>query len=61
LYFCNIIFLSFTDNLGELLIDQEINIARLAEGHSVKRVRVRHNVIRDKRIAEAQTSLRLGR
>jgi len=44
-----------------LLIDQEINIARLAEGHSVKRVRVRHNVMRDKRIAEAQTSLRLGR
>jgi len=54
-------FSSFTDCLGELIIDQEINIERLVEGHSVKRVRIRHNVTRDKRIAEAQASLRSGR
>ncbi|XP_071574702.1 uncharacterized protein [Temnothorax nylanderi] len=47
------------DNLGELLIDQEINIGRLTEGRSVKRVR--HNKMRDKRIAEAQAYLNLGR
>ncbi|XP_071581238.1 uncharacterized protein [Temnothorax nylanderi] len=51
----------FVHNLGELLLDQEINIGRLAEGRSVKRVRVRHNVTRDKRIAEAQASLSSGR
>lgn len=56
-----IIFLSFTDCLGELFIDQEINIGRLTEGRNVKRVRVRHNVSRNKRIAEAQASLSLGR
>lgn len=51
----------FTDNLSDLITDQEISIARLVEGHSVKRVRVRHNTIRDKRIAEAQSLLTSGR
>ncbi|XP_067204809.1 uncharacterized protein [Linepithema humile] len=51
----------FLQSLGELLIDQEINIERLAEGRSVKRVRIRHNIVRDKQIAEAQVNLSSGR
>lgn len=51
----------FADNLSGLITDQEINIARLTEGRSEKRVRVKHNVIRDKRIAQAQLLLASGR
>ncbi|CAL1678533.1 unnamed protein product [Lasius platythorax] len=51
----------YLHNVGEIIIDQEINIGRLAEGRSVKRIRVQHNIMRDKHIMEAQTSLSLGR
>ncbi|XP_071577753.1 uncharacterized protein [Temnothorax nylanderi] len=52
---------NFLHNLSDLITDQEINIVRLAEGLSVKRVRVRQNAVRDKRIAEAQSLLNSGR
>lgn len=51
----------FADNLSTLITDQEINIARLKEGRSVKRIRVKRNMIRDKRIAQAQSLLISGR
>lgn len=51
----------FADSIGELLLDQETNIQRLAEGPHVKRVRVRSNIVRDKRIAEAQAFWSSGR
>lgn len=53
--------MTFTDNLNDLIIDQEINLARLVAGNSVRRTRIRHNMNRDKRIAEAQSLLSSGR
>lgn len=51
----------FADNLNGLITDQEINIARLVEGHRIKRVRTQHNTNRDKHIAKAQSLLNSGR
>lgn len=51
----------FADNLIGLITDQEINITRLAEGRSVKRVRTQFNTNRDKHIARAQSLLNSGR
>lgn len=51
----------FADYLTGFITDQEINVARLAKGLSVKRVRTRFNVNRDKRIARTQSLLCSGR
>lgn len=56
-----ITFVVLIEHLKNFIQDQELDLARLKNGHSVGRPRKRKNVERDAKICQAQTDLASGR
>lgn len=58
IYFYNT---TFADNLKNFITDEEKKVAILTEGRTVKRIRVRYDMNRNKRITGTQSLLTSGR